>query len=155
MEKKPRAKRKPSVLTEKQEALKEALLDGKTQAEAATIAGYSPNSEPGMLLTPTVKEHLARARQELSDACQIRRVDIIEGIQDAIMLARAVEDPASMIRGFSEMAKILGLYAPEVKKVEVSVSQRRLQSKFVAMPDEDLLAMAEGMIIDAEPPREH
>jgi hypothetical protein len=41
---------------------------------------------------------------------------------------------------------VLGLYAPEVKKVEISGSQKRLQSKYEAMSDTELLDIIEGRV---------
>jgi hypothetical protein len=46
--------------------------------------------------------------------------------------------------GWSETAKVLGLYAPEVKKIEMSMNQQRLQSKFESMSDADLVDIIEG-----------
>ena len=65
---------------------------------------------------------------------------------DAIQIARMNADPTAMIKGWSEVGKILGHYAPEVKKVELSVGQQRLQSKYEAMTDEELLEIAEGRV---------
>ena len=39
---------------------------------------------------------------------------------------------------------MLGYYAPEVKKLEISDNQKRLQSKFESMSDEDLMRVIEG-----------
>jgi phage terminase small subunit len=59
-------------------------------------------------------------------------------------------DPQAMIKGWTEIAKILGHYAPEVKKIELTLSQGRMRTKFEALSDEDLLAIAEGRVIDGE-----
>jgi hypothetical protein len=49
-----------------------------------------------------------------------------------------------MIKGWSETAKVLGLYAPEVKKIEMSMNQKRLASKYEAMSDQELFDIIEG-----------
>lgn len=153
------AKRKNSVLTEKQEAFKEAVLDGMTPAQAAEAAGYSHPSTAGqVLMAPDVKRALAEARNELSSAAQITRGDMLAVMMDAIDMARLLADPQSMIKGASEVSKMLGFYAPEVKKVELSMSQARVRSKLISMTDEELLLMASGqepLTIDMEPPVEH
>jgi hypothetical protein len=77
-------------------------------------------------------------------SAQITRADVIDGFMEAINIARLAADPASMIKGWSETAKVLGLYAPEVKKIEMSMNQQRLQSKFESMSDADLVDIIEG-----------
>ncbi len=52
-----------------------------------------------------------------------------------------------MIRGWTEIGKMLGHYAPEVKKVELSMNQRALMNKYEAMSDEELMA---GIVIEGE-----
>ncbi|WP_018609515.1 terminase small subunit [Uliginosibacterium gangwonense] len=151
---------KRSVLTEKQEAFTEAVLDGQTLSQAALAAGYSASTHGhAVARAPDVAKALAEARTELSSAAQIRRLDVLEGFMDAINLARLAGDPGAMIKGWSEVGKMLGFYAPEVKKVELTTSQGRLRSKFEVMSDAELLAIAcgegDGMIIDVEPPIEH
>ena len=152
-----KAARAKSVLTERQVAVVEGTLDGLSAADTAAKVGYASTAPVSRALAnPDVARALALAREELSDVCQIRRADIIEGFQDAIALARCMEDPASMIRGYTEIAKMLGLYAPEEKKITLTVGQQQMRGKFVQMSDADLLAMVNGqMTIDMEPPREH
>lgn len=58
-------------------------------------------------------------------------------------MARLAADPATMIKGWRKWAKSWA-YAPEVKKIEVTDNQKRLQSKFTAMTDEELLKVIEG-----------
>lgn len=134
------------LLTEKQNALVDATMLGKSPREAATAAGYAHPSKDGdrALKSEEVIRALAEARSELSSATQITRADVIEGFMEAINIARLSADPASMIKGWSETAKVLGLYAPEVKKIEMSSNQKRLQSKYEAMTDEELIRIIEG-----------
>lgn len=122
-----------SVLTQRQEDHANAILSGETVYGATETAKL-----------PKVANFIAAKRTELSDALQITRADAIEGMRDAVNMAKLAGDPMSMIRGWSEIAKMLGLYAPEVKKVELSLGARNLQSKYEAMSDEELLAIAEG-----------
>lgn len=124
----------------------DATLQGKDPIAAAAIAGYaSPLScAKGVLKSESVQIALREARAELSSAAQITRADVIDGFMEAINVARLAADPASMIKGWSETAKVLGLYAPEVKKIEMSMNQQRLQSKFESMSDADLLDIIQG-----------
>jgi hypothetical protein len=49
----------------------------------------------------------------------------------------------AMIRGWSEIAKLIGAYAPERKTIELSVESEALRAKYAAMSDAELLALAE------------
>lgn len=139
---------KSIVLTERQEAFVNATMVGKDRYTAAREAGYVDADGKTM---PSVAEKsaniqraLREARDELSSAAQITRADVIDGIVEAINMARLAADPATMVKGWTEIGKIMGHYAPEVKKIEVTDNQKRLQSKFTAMSDEDLLRVIEG-----------
>ena len=62
-----------------------------------------------------------------------------------------MSDGGNIIRGWTEIGKILGLYAPEVKEVKITVGQARLRTQYEALSDEQLLAIAEGkQIIDQD-----
>jgi len=151
-----RRRGKPSAvtgMTPNQEAVAEAVLDGNTLAKAAEIAGCSLSSASyAVKRAEPVKAHIAEKREELSDLTQLKRADIIVGFMEAIETARNAADPGSMIRGWSEIGKMLGLYAPEKVEVHMTVGQRAIQSKYEVMSDEELLAIAEGRgnVIDGE-----
>lgn len=133
------------VLTEKQAIFVEEVLNGENLDKAATHAGYKGH-ERGQVVhkTVAVQKALKSARDELSSAAQISRADVIDGIMEAINLARLGADPATMVKGWTEIGKMLGHYAPEVKRLEITDNQKRLQSKFTAMSDAELLQVIEG-----------
>ena len=153
---KPKTKEKPItadrpqsiLLTAQQAAFVDAKMLGKDNIDAARAAGYKSPITSGNQVekTDSVQRALAAARDELSSAAQITRADVIDGFMAAINMAKLAADPASMIKGWSETAKVLGLYAPEVKKLEISGSQKRLQSKYEAMSDMELLDIIEGRV---------
>ncbi len=137
---------KSIILTSMQAAVVDATLQGKDRVAACVAAGYVKPfaNQNAPFKSEAVQLALSEARAELSTAAQITRADVIDGFMEAINVARLAADPASMIKGWSETAKVLGLYAPEVKKIEMSMNQQRLQSKFESMSDADLVAIIEG-----------
>lgn len=137
--------RKKSVLTEKQEAFVESVLDGNLPSHAAVAAGYShPTAGSHVMQAEDVRAALAEARSELSTALQVKRGDMIVVLVEAIDMARMMADPMGMIAGAREVGKMLGLYAPEEKKIDLTVNQQRLRSQFEGMSDEELLDVIEG-----------
>jgi hypothetical protein len=146
--------RKKSVLTQKQEVLANAVLDGKSVSQAGRDAGYSNAvSAHQAMRSGTIQEHVEAARSQLTDALQLNRVDIIEGIMDAVNIARMATDPGSMIRGYSEIAKMLGMYEPEKKVIELTDNQNRIRQKYETMSTVELLQLVEGRVIDGESTR--
>jgi len=145
------AARPRSKLTERQQKLVEAKLAGKNDHQAGKDAGYVNGCNA--LKIASVRNEIAAARRWLTDTTQIKRLDVVEGILDSIEMGRMIADPAAVRQGWVEIGKILGHYAPEVKNINLNINQQRLRSKFEALSDEDLLAIAEGATIDGESQR--
>ena len=143
-------KRKSSVITPKQEKFVEGVLSGKTTTRAAKEAGFNTNKR-GFTRTKEVQEALADARAGISQASTLTRMDVIEGVLEAIQLARLTAEPAVMIQGYDKLAKIMGYYAPEVKKVEMTMTQERHINKMEGLSDTELMALADGRaVLDGE-----
>lgn len=133
------------MLTDQQETYVEGVLDGKVKAQAALDAGYSHGSQSHRLdRNELVKVALEDRREELSSATQITRAGVLNGILDAIEMARTMADPTAMLAGYRDISKMMGYNAPEVKKVEISDAANNLSRKLKSMSDEDLLNIIEG-----------
>lgn len=142
---------KSIVLTERQDIFVDTMMKTGDRFEAARAAGVMKDGKPAPSMVEkqaNIQRALATARDELSSAAQISRADVIDGILEGINMARLAADPATMIKGWTEVGKILGHYAPEVKKIEITDNQKRLQSKFEAMSDADLLKIIEGECVE-------
>jgi predicted ribosome-associated RNA-binding protein Tma20 len=111
-------------------------------------ARYAPHSARqtahDLLSNPDVRELVAKYEQEAAERLAVTRERMLEELQAAIEVARLKGDPMAMIAGWREIAKMCGYYAPERKKVEISVDGAALQAKMAAMSDEELLAIADG-----------
>lgn len=138
--------RNKSVISQQQAQYVEGVLDGKPRAQAAADAGYAhPDKVPTLIeRSEAVRQALIDGRNELSSVAQMKRADVLLIFMDAIDLARVAGDPTAMVAGAREVGKMLGLYAPEKKEIELTVGQARLRSMYEGMPDEELLAIIEG-----------
>ena len=148
--------RRPSALSTQQSAYVDGVMTGKSRNKAALDAGYPNSSAPD--ISERVRLEIAQAREKLTDLTQIKRVDVIDGIMDGIACARMQGDAGNMIKGWTEVAKILGHYAPEVKTLNLNINQQRMRSKFEAMTDEELMAlqmMPSIEVSDVEPKTTH
>lgn len=127
------------------EVIVENILNGASQNDIADLLGVSRQAVGNKITnSQDVRTALANARSELSSATQITRADAIAGIMEAIDMAKLCADPASMIRGWSEIAKMLGYYAPEVKKLEITATGDNLVKKYEQMSDDELMEVAYG-----------
>ncbi len=132
-------------LSPQQEHLVDGLLSGKSKSQAARDAGFSTSVPAG---SRAVQSVLDEARAALASATNIRKQDVVNGVLEAIDRARAGGEPATEIKGWTEIAKMLGYYAPEVKKIQLSLDQGRMKSKFEALSDEELMEIASKPVIE-------
>lgn len=104
-----------------------------------TTAGHSSTGR-----SEKVREILAEARTELRTVSTITRLDVLDGIMEGITAAKQMSEPASIIKGWVEISKILGYDTPEVRKTALSESAAHLQNKLLNMTTAQLLEIAAG-----------
>ena len=133
-------------LTARQEKFVEHYAICGNAAEAARLAGYSAKTArvmgPETLSKPAVKHALAARQEAFRAELGVTKQDVIAGILSAIQMAREQRNPAVMIQGCVQLAKLLGYFEPEVVNMGVSDNVSRLQAKFAAMSDAELLEIA-------------
>jgi hypothetical protein len=64
---------------------------------------------------------------------------VLEWLQSAFLAAREKGDPAAMVSAAREIGRMMGFYAPEVKKVALTIDQNDTQARFSRMSDRELL----------------
>lgn len=138
-------KRQP---TAKQEKFVEAVMLGKSNSVAALEAGYSSPSAPK--LSDTVRQEIEAARKDLQDITKIKRTDVILGMLEGIHVAKIMSDAGNIIKGWSEIGKMHGYYAPETKNINLTIEQRSARGQIEAMSDEDLLDIVNGNTLEGE-----
>ena len=133
-------------LTARQEKFVEHCALSGNATEAARLAGYAEKSAKVMACRLTkdnrIAARIALRRAENAAKFEITKEEVIAGILSAIEMAREQQNPAAMISGLVQIAKLCGFYAPEVSRIELSGSAARLQAKFAAMSDAELLELA-------------
>lgn len=149
---KAKAPRQASVLTESQEKYVEARATGLTVKDSMVAAGMKPNDGTGNALEkhPKVLDALNYERRKNAYMLGITRETVLEGMMEAIGQAKVLSDPMSQIAGWREIAKICGFYAPEVKKIELTGSAKRVVEQMQQLSDAELLEIAQGDVIEAE-----
>ena len=136
------------MATQKQRAFAEHYALDHNGAAAAVRAGYAPGSArqtaSELLAKPEVQALVADHEALAAERLGVTKERVLAELQAAVELARQKGDVMAMISAWREIGKMIGAYAPERKRVEVSLEGDRLRAKYEAMSDRELLAIAEG-----------
>lgn len=137
--------RAPDQLTPKQSRfVQEYLVDGNG-AQAAMRCG-SPAAGAHVWASRTlriakVSEALQAAQTVDATRLSISRENVLEWLQSAFLMARENREPAAMVAAAKEIGRMMGFYAPEVRKVQLTTGQSHVQRHMDAMTDAQLLTM--------------
>lgn len=71
----------------------------------------------------------------------VAKQDVVHGLLSAIQMGREQQNPAAMIAGLVQIAKLCGFYEPENVSLNLGANGERMKSKFAAMSDEELLRL--------------
>lgn len=117
-------------------------------AEAARLANYSAKTARVIgqenLLKPAIKEALQARQLAFQAELGVTKEDVISGLLSAIQIGREQQNPAVMIAGLVQIAKLCGFYEPEKVNLTLNADGRRMSAKFAAMSDDELLAIIAG-----------
>jgi hypothetical protein len=136
-------------ITQKEKLLAEAIFGGLPQSVAKKHAGYAASAVVKNIME---KSNVAKYFKYLSITSKKKvhytRESIAEGIAEAIEDAKLIGDPMAQIRGWTEIGKMYGHYAPEVKRIEVTTSQQQLLDQVGSAPVEELVELAEAPALE-------
>lgn len=140
-------------LTFRERAFVEAVSDGLSHRQAAKRAGFADANNPAQVSRVATRPPVVAAIQErqlaLREKFALKREDVVKGILSAIDDAKTLSDPATQIKGWSELAKMFGYYEPERRVVEISVEEATAKQQLATMSNEDLARLAGGAVYDA------
>lgn len=84
---------------------------GLSGPKAAAAAGYeAKNASVTLLQNPKIRTAIAEQYERNARTANFTREDVLHGMKEAIDLSRVTGDPATMVRGWSEIGKIIGAY---------------------------------------------
>lgn len=133
----------------------EHLATGLSPAQANIAAGFnyadgSQHQRCEPLNRPYVRDMLQVLRNRTAEEHKITRAQVLEGLKEAINMARVQSDPAVMIAGWKEIGKMCGFYEAVKVKVDVSNNALAFSAKLMQMSEEELLKLANGETIEGE-----
>jgi len=141
-------------LTDKQLKFLDGVLAGMPQTTAARAAGYSaPHVEASRLMgRPQIKEALQVLHRKHEKASQMTRKKVMDGMLEAIEMAKMQGESGVMVAGWREVGRMCGYYAAEKKVIDVNITAKRAIDKLETLSDAELLEMIEedGAAIEGE-----
>lgn len=134
----------------RQRAYVENRVRGLGRQQSAIMAGYGDYENAGVAVEDSqkVQAELARIRAETAKNTKITKEMVAEGLKTAADLAQQMADPQGMVAAWRELGKLLGFYAPEVKRLEKGINKKDLLAAMDQMSDEELLKLKGGRIVD-------
>ena len=128
-------------LTDKQKLFVHYWSKGDSIQSASLRAGYSDGGTVAYRLVkmPNVLALKAKFEAQWEASGGITRQKVMDGMLEAIDMARMEADPTAMIAGWREIGKICGYYAPVEHKVKVDVTGNVIVNKLNSLSDAELL----------------
>lgn len=71
---------------------------------------------------------------------------MLQGLLEAVVEAKAKRDPSAMVSAWREIGRMLGFYAPDVKRVQGSTDRKADDElrRYDSMSDSELMAVMSG-----------
>jgi hypothetical protein len=121
---------------------------GMTPIQALKRSGFAFNKNGFNQITrinqletnPRIRNTISRIFEENRIRYEIDRDRIVEGLLEAINVAKEQSDSTSMINGWKELAKVTGVGAPERKEIVLTQNNPSTEALRQA-PDEELLKL--------------
>ncbi len=130
-------------MNEKEQQYVEQRLLGLSPWQAAKRigSGFPERDYKSMEARPEVKQALEAGFAENRQRFEVTRQDVIDGIKEGIQVAKLTDDAGNIIKGWTEIAKVCGLVAPEKKELTVNTDVPLLPSQLHSVPDALLLKL--------------
>lgn len=140
------------MASKRQTAYVDNRARGLSREASAILAGYPAGQEAGKQVEeqPTVAAELARIRALTAANANVTKEEVVQMLVDAASLAKFLGDPTGLVAAARELGKMLGFYAPEVKKIMHGMDKNQIKLALAEMSDEELYKIAHARAIEGE-----
>ena len=137
-------------LTDKQKLFVQHWARGETVPSASRLAGYGDGGSFAYRLIhmPNVLKMYNEEKAAYEASCHMTRKRVMDGLLESIEMAKALSEPASMISGWREVAKLCGYYEPVTKKLEINLTGRAVMNRLDKLSDAELLRLVQSTVLD-------
>ena len=94
------------------------------------------------LKSPGFRRQLDIEHNRAQRAAGMDRKQVLQGILEAIEIAKDMRQPSAMITGWKEVGRMCGFYEPERREITLSVDKREVLRELQSMPMHELLEYA-------------
>ena len=134
----------PATTAKQSRFIDEYMVD-MNGAAAAERAGYSKKTSRAiaceLLTKPDIQAELQARGAALARELEITRAGVVRGLLDAFEMAKADRQPSVMVSAMAAVAKLLGFYAVDTRRLELTAGQDAVQARLESMSDAQLLAL--------------
>ena len=140
-------------LTEKQKLFALAWAQGDTIPNAMARAGYNEQPSYGyrMAKMPNILALYAAEKAKFEEAAQMSRKKVMDGLLDAIDMAKLMSEPSTMVSGWREIARMCGYFEPVKQRIDINVTGNVMLDRMNSMSDADLLRIIQEQVAASAP----
>lgn len=140
-------------LTEKQLIFVRAWASGESIKTASARAGYNDGATFAYRMTkmPNVLKAFHAEKVKYEAAGQMTRKRVMDGLLEAVEMAKLMSEPATMVSGWREVGKMCGYYEPVKHTLDINVSGDVTVRQLNGMSDADLLRLIKGTATSLPP----
>ena len=132
-------------LTTRMKEFVKLWAQGETILSAAIRAGYNDGGTYAYRLAkdPAILKIYHREKEAYAAAVGMTRQKVMEGLLEAVEMAKIQADPTAMIAGWREVGKMCGYYEPVKKQIDVNITGNVVMQRLNKLSDADLLKLIE------------
>ena len=132
-------------LTTQQRLFVQHWAKGETIPNAMARAGYNDQPSYGyrMAKMPNILALYNEEKAKYEEAAQMTRQRVMDGLLEAVEMAKLMAEPATMVSGWREIGKMCGYFTVQ-HKVDVSVSGSVVHQRLNQLSDAELLKIIQG-----------
>lgn len=138
-------------LTTKMKDFVKYWAQGESILSAAVRAGYTDGGTYAYRLAkdPAILKIYHAEKEAYEQAVGMTRQRVMEGLLEAVEMAKIQADPTAMIAGWREVGKMCGYYEPVKKQIDVNITGNVVMERLNRLSDADLLKLIEDQTTSA------
>lgn len=128
-------------LTTQQRLFVQHWAKGETIPNAMARAGYNDQPSYGyrMAKMPNVLALYNEEKAKYEEAAQMTRQRVMDGLLEAVEMAKLMAEPATMVSGWREIGKMCGYFEPKKVDINVNVTGNVIHQRLNQLTDAELL----------------
>ena len=114
---------------------------GETIPNAMARAGYNDQPSYGyrMAKMPNILALYNEEKAKYEEAAQMTRQRVMDGLLEAVEMAKLMAEPATMVSGWREIGKMCGYFEPKKVDISVNVTGNVIHQRLNQLSDAELL----------------